>query len=216
MQTVSPILFHKTSFAMGAPTFEDLPSDAQIEIAIAGRSNAGKSTLINNLTRQNKLARVSQTPGKTREMNLFHLYLKDRNEAIARLVDLPGYGYAKVSKSMKSSWQAELGHYLLERENLKILIVILDSRMPITELDAMLIDMASKRGLQQIFIFNKIDKLNQSEKAKCHAMAQKLVYETPNSSYIVYSSPKNIGRELLTEKISASLHHHAQKSEQDT
>ncbi|NIZ40977.1 ribosome biogenesis GTP-binding protein YihA/YsxC [Entomospira entomophila] len=196
------LLFNKTLFAQGAPLYEQLPDDSRIEIAIAGRSNAGKSTLINNLTQQNKLARVSQTPGKTREINLFHLFSNQHADPIARLVDLPGYGYAKVGKALKISWQNELTTYLTQRQQLKLLIIILDSRMPPTDLDMQLIQMAAIRGLQQIFIFNKVDKLNQSGKAKLKTIAEKMSYDTPNASFIFYSSPKNIGREILSQQLS--------------
>lgn len=165
--------FNKTLFAQGAPLYEQLPEDDLIELAIAGRSNAGKSTLINNLTQQNKLARVSQTPGKTREINLFHLFSNQHTAPIARLVDLPGYGYAKVGKALKISWQHELTTYLTQRQQLKLLLIILDSRMPPTDLDLQLIQMSAIRGLQQIFIFNKVDKLNQSGKAKLKTIAEK-------------------------------------------
>ncbi|NIZ46547.1 ribosome biogenesis GTP-binding protein YihA/YsxC [Entomospira nematocerorum] len=202
MEVPFRILFNKTLFAQGAPLYEQLPEDDLIELAIAGRSNAGKSTLINNLTQQNKLARVSQTPGKTREINLFHLFSNQHTAPIARLVDLPGYGYAKVGKALKISWQHELTTYLTQRQQLKLLLIILDSRMPPTDLDLQLIQMSAIRGLQQIFIFNKVDKLNQSGKAKLKTIAEKMSYDTPNTSFIFYSSPKNIGKEILTKQLS--------------
>lgn len=195
-----------TRFLMGCPTFAHLPTDDMPEVAVAGRSNAGKSSLINNICNQNKLARVSQTPGKTREINLYSIVAKKDPTLLARLVDLPGYGYAKVSKSLQMQWQIELGHYLAERANLRTLIIIIDSRRGPTELDTLLMSVASKRGLKQILICNKVDKLTQSTRHTAKQWAQQLVYNTPNSSYLFYSSPKNIGRDELTARIAEALH----------
>jgi GTP-binding protein len=205
MSELFKIVFQKTLFAMGCPRYDQLPEDEVVEIAIAGRSNAGKSTLINNITSQNKLARVSASPGKTREINLFSLFDNQNRQSIARLVDLPGYGYAKVGKQLRISWQTELTEYLTQRDNIKILLVVLDSRMPPTELDLRLIQMASMRNLQQIFIFNKVDKLGQSEKAKLKTIAQSLSYNTPNSTYVYYASPKKIGKEELSNLLSNEI-----------
>ncbi len=194
-----------TRFLMGCPTFSHLPTDDMPEIAVAGRSNAGKSSLINNICNQNKLARVSQTPGKTREINLYSIVAKKDPTLLARLVDLPGYGYAKVSHSLQRQWQSELGHYLSERANLRTLIIIIDSRRGPTDLDTLLMQAASKRGLKQVLICNKVDKLTQSTRHAAKLWAEQLVYNTPNSSYLFYSSPKNIGRDELTARIAAIL-----------
>lgn len=197
MANQQKIIFHRTTFLQSYTENIKLPEDVIPEIAIAGRSNAGKSSLINNITQQKKLARTSQTPGRTREINFFALFNNQDENYCARLVDLPGYGYAKVNKTLKKNWQNELTVYLSERVNLKILLIILDSRMPPTDLDFMLIEMMAKREICQIFIFNKVDKLNQSEKKKLHTTAEKLIYNVPNSHYVYYSSPRNIGKDIL-------------------
>jgi GTP-binding protein len=196
-----------TRFLMGCPTFAHLPTDDLPEVAVAGRSNAGKSSLINNICNQNKLARVSQTPGKTREINLYSITTKKDPTLLARLVDLPGYGYAKVSHSLQRQWQSELGHYLAERANLRTLIIIVDARREPTALDMLLMSVASKRGLKQILICNKVDKLTQSTRHVAKLWAEQLVYNTPNSNYLFYSSPKNIGRDELTKRLASILEH---------
>lgn len=183
--------FKRTKFILSAPKYSHLPTDKVLEVAIAGRSNAGKSTLINHLCNQNRLAKTSGVPGKTREMNLFSL--NENHEMQARLVDLPGYGYAKANFSMQKQWQEELSHYLLYRDNLKVLMVIMDSRHPLTDLDQLTINLAARRNLRQILVFNKIDKLNQSEKHRLKAVMQLASEDWPNVVVVGHSSTKNLG-----------------------
>jgi len=121
--------YHMTHFVMSAPDIRHLPSDEGIEVAFAGRSNAGKSSALNTLTQQKALARISKTPGRTQLINLFEV------EPGIRLVDLPGYGYAQVPEEMKIKWQRSLGEYLQMRNSLKGLIVLMDIRHPLKDLD---------------------------------------------------------------------------------
>ncbi|MCL2521074.1 MAG: ribosome biogenesis GTP-binding protein YihA/YsxC [Spirochaetaceae bacterium] len=195
--------FDQVRFSQSCPFYHQLPADELPEVAFAGRSNAGKSSLINNLCRQHGLAKASGVPGKTREMNLFNLC--DDKNLIARLVDLPGYGYAKASHSLQQQWQAELTRYLMERPNLKLLILIMDCRHPLTENDQLTINLAAKRNLRQILIFNKIDKLNQSGKAGLKKVISEAEAAWPNVQAISYSSTKNIGKTALADLIEGEL-----------
>src|SRR3990167_7795714 len=126
--------YKHATFLKSAAQMHQLPEDKGIEVAFVGRSNAGKSSALNTLTAQKKLARTSKTPGRTQLINLF--VLDDER----RLVDLPGYGYAKVSETTRLQWQRLLAEYLQKRTALKGLIILMDSRHPLTVLDEQLID----------------------------------------------------------------------------
>ena len=127
------INFRNTRFLKSCPSNRNLPLDDAAEIAFSGRSNVGKSSVLNSLTNQKKLAKSSGVPGKTREINLFTVNEK------CRLVDLPGYGFAKVSKKEQERWGQEMTRYIAERTNLKGVIIIMDMRHPLTELDRAMI-----------------------------------------------------------------------------
>ena len=149
-------LLRQTSFLISAPALRTCPPTAGMEVAFAGRSNAGKSTAINALTGQKKLARTSKTPGRTQLINFFEV-----NDG-ARLVDLPGYGYAKVPEKVKRQWQANMGEYLEKRENLEGVIVVMDIRHPLKEFDCMMLDWAGHFQLPIHILLNKADKLKKN------------------------------------------------------
>ncbi|MGL4524020.1 MAG: ribosome biogenesis GTP-binding protein YihA/YsxC [Spirochaetia bacterium] len=194
--------FKNVAFLKSLPHYHLLPQDDAYEIAFAGRSNAGKSTLINTLCENKSLTKTSGTPGKTRDINLFSIMDK-KKQVHARLVDLPGYGYAKVGKKMQQMWQKELSDYLTKRENLKILILIMDARHPLTELDDLLVKMISHRSIQQILVFNKIDKLKQSQKFHIQKILKETIYHIPNCHAVLHSSTKNLGTKELRLQISS-------------
>ncbi|HBP77734.1 MAG TPA: ribosome biogenesis GTP-binding protein YsxC, partial [Halomonas sp.] len=125
-------------FMISAPTLALCPDDTGTEVAFAGRSNAGKSSAINALTQQNALARTSRTPGRTQLINFFTVM----NDESRRLVDLPGYGYAKVPEAVKIEWQKHLSDYLRGRFSLRGLVLLMDVRHPLTEFDQMMLDYA--------------------------------------------------------------------------
>ena len=127
------IHFENAAFRISAPDISHLTDDSGIEIAFAGRSNAGKSSALNALTRQKSLARTSKTPGRTQLINVFEI------EEGQRLIDLPGYGFAKVPYEVKKKWQKALGEYLQKRESLKGIVVLMDIRHPLKDLDKQLI-----------------------------------------------------------------------------
>lgn len=149
--------YSKAVFLKSAARVSHLPDDSGYEVAFAGRSNAGKSSALNCLTGIKNLARTSKTPGRTQLINLFSL------DETRRLVDLPGYGYAKVSLNIKLEWQKNLAHYLEVRKSLKGLILLMDIRHPLKDLDLMMIDWALDRELPVHILLTKSDKLSRSD-----------------------------------------------------
>lgn len=152
--------YQQTRFLTSAPDIRALPADTGIEIAFAGRSNAGKSSALNTLTRQNNLARTSKTPGRTQLINTFSLG-EDK-----RLIDLPGYGFAKVPLEVKEKWQKSLGEYLQKRDSLKGIVVLMDIRHPLKDLDQDLVFWAVQSQLPVLILLTKADKLGPSARKK--------------------------------------------------
>lgn len=149
--------YTQASFLKSAARVEHLPADEGFEVAFAGRSNAGKSSALNCLTGIKQLARTSKTPGRTQLINLFSL------DDQRRLVDLPGYGYAKVAQQVKQDWQKNLAHYLEVRQCLKGLVLLMDCRHPLKDLDKMMVDWSLDRELPVHILLTKSDKLSRSE-----------------------------------------------------
>lgn len=150
-------LYSKAVFLKSAARVTHLSDDIGYEVAFAGRSNAGKSSALNCLTGIRGLARTSKTPGRTQLINLFTL------DDERRLVDLPGYGYAKVALQVKMEWQKHLAHYLEVRQSLKGLVLLMDVRHPLKDLDQLMIDWALNRELPVHILLTKSDKLSRSE-----------------------------------------------------
>ncbi len=159
----------KVKFIKSAVNPEDYPPPDKPEVAVVGRSNVGKSSLINAIFKRN-IAKVSSSPGKTRLINFFLL-----NDKIY-FVDLPGYGYAAVSKAEREKWKRMIEKYFYTRENLKLVILLVDSRHEPTKLDIMMKEWLGSLGIPYIVVATKADKLNQSEKAK----TKKRIRETLN------------------------------------
>ncbi|MCJ8145471.1 ribosome biogenesis GTP-binding protein YihA/YsxC [Acinetobacter sp. A3.8] len=145
----------QAEFLMSAPKLDLCVEDTGYEIAFAGRSNAGKSSAINTLTNQKQLARASKRPGRTQMINFFTLGNPEQ-----RLVDLPGYGYAAVPEEMKKVWQKELENYLIHRESLQGLVLLMDIRHPLQHFDRMMLEWAHARNLFVHILLTKADKLN--------------------------------------------------------
>jgi GTP-binding protein len=148
------INYRRAEYLVSAQTFKQCPSEYGTEVAFAGRSNAGKSSAINCLTGNGKLARTSKTPGRTQLLNFFSLGSPD-----FRLVDLPGYGYAKVPLAVKNEWQKHLSEYLRKRESLKGLVLLMDIRHPLQEFDTMMLGWAAEMGMPVHILLTKSDKL---------------------------------------------------------
>ena len=158
---------HTAHFLTSAPQLEHLPSLDLPEIAFVGRSNAGKSTAINTLTQQTRLAFASKTPGRTQHINLFGVGKQKVDDAV--LADLPGYGYAAVPREAKLRWQRVMGNYLMTRENLRGVVLMCDPRHGLTELDEILLEVIRPRveqGLKFLVLLTKADKLTRSDGAK--------------------------------------------------
>jgi GTP-binding protein len=145
--------YQQTHFILGTPDSRGAPPDSGAEVAFAGRSNAGKSSALNVITGQRSLARISKAPGRTREINFFQV------SADRRLVDLPGYGYAKVSKSLKGGWQKNIARYLETRESLCGVILLMDVRHPLKEHDRQVLAWCHAAGLPTHVLLTKSDKL---------------------------------------------------------
>lgn len=164
---------HTARFLTTAPQLEHLPPLTVPEVAFVGRSNAGKSTCINTLTQQKRLAFASKTPGRTQSINLFSLGKQGVTDAV--LADLPGYGYAAVPREAKLRWQRVMGNYLLTRENLKGVVLLIDPRLGLTELDEILLEVIRPRveaGLKFLVLLTKSDKLNHAEAQKALSIAR--------------------------------------------
>ncbi|CAN1510266.1 COG0218 Predicted GTPase [Burkholderiaceae bacterium] len=164
---------HTARFLTTAAQLHHLPAYDLPEIAFVGRSNAGKSTCINVLTQQKRLAYASKTPGRTQHINLFAMGRKGQTDAV--LADLPGYGYAAVPKQDKIRWQQVMANYLLTRDNLRAVVLMCDPRHGLTDLDDILLDVIRPRveeGLKFMVLLTKSDKLNRAEGAKALSIAK--------------------------------------------
>ena len=155
MAMAAPNPFARASYLLAAHNYRQLPPDGGFEVAFAGRSNAGKSSALNALCQQNALARVSKTPGRTQQLVYFGLPPQENNS----LVDLPGYGYAKVPQELQAHWQAFLDGYFGSRDALRGLVVVMDVRHPLKEYDRQMLGYAMRRGLPAHVILTKADKL---------------------------------------------------------
>lgn len=193
----------EADFLQSAQSIIDSPSPDMAEIAFIGRSNVGKSSLLNTLVKKKALAKSSSTPGKTQLINYFQIKFKTENELMpyvyARFVDLPGFGYAKVSKTIKAQWNKNLTQYLEKRENLQIFIHLIDARHPELEIDKNVDEFLKeiKRGDQLIInAFTKVDKLKQND-------LQKLKRNYPEGIFI--SNLKKSGMEELKNEITGYL-----------
>jgi GTP-binding protein len=189
-------LFQQAVFFTTVNHLRDLPPESDAEIAFAGRSNAGKSSAINTLANRTRLAFVSKTPGRTQHLNYFSL-------GQGRfLVDLPGYGYAKVPGVVKDHWRELLAQYLAERDQLKGLILIMDSRHPMTELDSQMLAWFLPTGKPVHCLLTKSDKLNRSDSISVlRKVKAALGALSPNYSAQLFSSPKRIGMDEVGEVV---------------
>ena len=188
--------YQQTHFVTSAPDIRHLPSDTGIEVAFAGRSNAGKSSALNTLTNQKNLARTSKTPGRTQLINLFEV------AEGKRLVDLPGYGYAQVPEEMKIKWQRALGEYLEKRMCLKGLVVLMDIRHPLKDLDQQMIDWAVASDIAVLVLLTKADKLaSGARKAQVNMVREAVLAFNGDVQVEAFSSLKKQGVDKLRQKL---------------
>jgi GTP-binding protein len=174
-------LLHQARFFTTVNHLRDLPPTAQPEIAFAGRSNAGKSTAINVLCNQKRLAFASKTPGRTQHINYFSV--GPAAEPVGHLVDLPGYGYAEVPSAAKAHWEALLSSYLQSRAQLRGMILMMDSRRPLTELDRRMIEWFAPTGKPIHTLLTKCDKLTRQESVNALRATQKGLKEYKDAGY---------------------------------
>lgn len=178
---------------------EQYPQEDLNEIAFAGRSNVGKSSLLNLITGRKKLARISGSPGKTRTINFYRI-----NDAF-RIVDLPGYGYAKVSKSISESWGRMIEDYLENRENLLKVVQLVDIRHEPSKQDAEMYSYLKYYGLDGIVVATKADKISRNQIAKQMNMIKKKLELSSEDMVIPVSSLKKTGHDKLLDEIAALL-----------
>lgn len=181
--------YNNATFLLSAPTLNELPHDQGIEVAFIGRSNAGKSSALNTITGLKGLARTSKTPGRTQMMNLFSL---DENR---RLVDLPGYGYAKVPLAVKHRWQKYINEYLQKRDCLKGLILIMDIRHPLKEYDQQCLEWAFQSNLPTHILLTKADKLSRGAAINTLIEVRKAIAHMDSTTVQLFSSLNRTGLE---------------------
>jgi GTP-binding protein len=182
--------YRKATYDLGAAKLSQLTADEGYEVAFAGRSNAGKSSVLNALTQQKSLARTSKTPGRTQLINVFSL------DEERRLIDLPGYGYAKVPESVKLQWQKTLNAYLQERKCLRGIVLIMDIRHPLKDYDQMMIKWAHSCELPVLVLLNKSDKLKKNPANNTlFAVRDELAEYAPLVRVQLFSALKKTGAE---------------------
>lgn len=185
-------LYFQAKFINSSPDLKSTPPDTGLEIAFAGRSNAGKSSAINTLTRQSSLARTSKTPGRTQALNFFEINPEKR------FVDLPGYGYAKVPLPVKKKWHELMETYLTKRKSLCGMILVMDVRHPLTEFDWQMIEWCQHSQLPLHIILTKSDKLNFGTAKNTMLKVQKELSELPVPLTLqLFSSLKKSGIDEL-------------------
>ena len=188
--------YRQAQYTISATQLSELPVDEGIEVAFAGRSNAGKSSAINTITDQKSLARISKTPGRTQMINFFSV---DENRS---LVDLPGYGYAKVPEKIKIRWQQTLGKYLETRQALRGLVLMMDIRHPLKEFDLQMIKWANNAKLSVHILLTKSDKLKRgAAKSSLLLVNNELQKKELLASAQLFSSLNREGKEEAIEQL---------------
>ena len=185
-------LFKNTEFVFGVTNYKNLPEDVGCEILLAGRSNAGKSSALNALTENPKLARISKTPGRTTEINFFKV-----NENL-KLLDLPGYGFAKSSKAKKKDWGPLLGQYFQKRKALAAVIIFMDIRHPLKDSDWEMVHLCRNFNVPYVPVLTKSDKLSNNKIAKAINFVKE---KMPNSNPISVSSKDISGFDKLSKEM---------------
>lgn len=213
--------FSQTKFFTTVAKLADLPKNSLAEIAFAGRSNAGKSSAINTLTNQTRLAYVSKTPGRTQNLNYFVIpennqnAQNEENNLCKFLVDLPGYGYAKAPLEIRKQWDNLIAPYLLNSPSLKALVAIMDIRHPLTTLDSQLLCWFCHTQKPVHIVLTKADKLSRQQQNKTLAEVEKAVTELLSQNGLqnakdkfslqIFSSLKKIGKDVLKNKLAEFL-----------
>ncbi|CAM3142678.1 ribosome biogenesis GTP-binding protein YihA/YsxC [Paenibacillus taichungensis] len=186
---------NQSEFIISAVRPEQYPEDGLPEIALAGRSNVGKSSLINRLINRKNLARTSSTPGKTQQLNYYKI-----NQDLY-FVDFPGYGYAKVSKEQRFAWGKMMEKYLLGREELKLVMQMVDMRHEPSKDDKMMNEWLRHHGLPLVVVATKMDKIPKTRRAKHIKVIKEALDLRPGDLFVPFSSEEGLGKEELWEII---------------
>ena len=179
--------YRNAKFLLSCPSLKGCPDDKGYEVIFAGRSNAGKSSAINTLTEQKKLAKVSRTPGRTQHLVFFEL------DEHRRLVDLPGYGYAKVPDAIKQKWNQNMSEYFDNRNCLKGAILVMDCRHPLKPFDEMMLQWCINNDVDTNILLTKSDKLKKGAASSTKLAVKNAVKEIPNINVQLFSSLKKEG-----------------------
>ncbi|MBK1721422.1 ribosome biogenesis GTP-binding protein YihA/YsxC [Thiocystis violacea] len=184
--------YQRAHFLTAAAKVEQCPDDTGREVAFAGRSNAGKSSAINAICHQNSLARTSKTPGRTQQLIFFEL------DERRRLVDLPGYGYAKVAVSVKAKWQQELSRYLEHRSSLAGLVIVMDIRHPLTDYDRQMLTWGRSSDLSVLLLLTKADKLKRGAARAAQLSVERMIKgDDDKVSVALFSASERLGVESV-------------------
>lgn len=196
-------IYRQACFLKGVVQLSQLPEDTGREVAFAGRSNAGKSSALNTITDQRSLARTSKTPGRTQMINYFSL-ADDRY-----LVDLPGYGYAKVPVKVSQRWQKEIGRYLNSRQSLQGLVIVMDCRHPLREFDCQLLDWCFEARLPAHILLTKADKISRGSAANTLQQTRKALQQDYPDNMLptvqLFSALKKTGLEEVRNHLDSWL-----------
>ena len=193
--------YHKVKFLLSAPSIRGCPEDTGFEVIIAGRSNAGKSSAINTLTGQKKLARVSKTPGRTQHLVYFEL------DSDRKIVDLPGYGFAKVPLEVKKKWHQSMEEFFQKRKAISGGVIVMDIRHPLMDFDQMMLNWMTAMNIPVHILLTKADKLSFGAAKNVALKINKTISRYPNVSVQTFSSLKNSGIEELHQKLNQFLNY---------
>ncbi len=189
-------LLNRARFSIAAAEPGQWPPDTGFEVAFAGRSNVGKSSAINVITRRQGLARTSKTPGRTRQIVFFDL------DQQSKLVDLPGYGYARVPERLRAGWAQLIERYLTGRQALRGLILVMDARHPVTELDRHMLHWCEPVGLPVHILLSKTDKLSRSQASQSESLVKRFATDLANPVTVQqFSALKRVGVQEAQEKV---------------
>jgi GTP-binding protein len=191
--------YSRLEFRLGVASIKQLPADNGAEVAFAGRSNVGKSSAINKITNRKGLARISKSPGRTRELNYFSY------DDSTHLVDLPGYGYAKVNVDMRDAWAKLMERYLRERQSLRGVFLIMDIRHPLGKFDQMMLDFCQSCHIPVHILLNKADKLSKNAGIKTMSEVRRKL-ENRDVSIQLFSALKGTGLDESREKLAGWLY----------
>ncbi|MGD8925377.1 MAG: ribosome biogenesis GTP-binding protein YihA/YsxC [Thioalkalispiraceae bacterium] len=185
--SINSNLLQQAKFLLSSPDMAHVPPDNAYEVAFAGRSNAGKSSALNALCAQKSLARTSKTPGRTQQLVFFELDSK------RRLVDFPGYGYAKVSTKMQQAWERTLDEFLETRQSLKGLVLVMDCRHPLKDFDRQMLEWCVYKGMPVLVLLTKADKLKKGPANNTLLQVRKALDGLPDVTVQLFSSHNNQG-----------------------